>query len=163
VIDVSWPVRLLRIGIALLVVALIFALGAVFELGPFRAGTKAQATGFSAQAELICRATGREFERLQEQDPLTPADAAALAEALARVAKSEQDALSSLAGIAPDPDAMNAYLEARARAIGLIEDGAAAAADGDMDAYGQAQARLARGQAQRRSMAAAAELSGCSA
>lgn len=162
-IDVPWSVRLLRLGLVVFGVALIFGLGALIGLGPFRPGTEAQATGFTAQADQICRAGSREFERLQQDGPKTPAGAAALAAALARVAASEQLGLNSLSGLAPDPDALTAYLEARAEAVALIEAGAGAARDGNMDAYQEAQLKLATGQAERRELAVAAGLGACSA
>lgn len=156
-------VKLTRVLIALAVVAVIFGLGALLNLGPFREQQRGpHGSGFALEGDQICRATDDAFEQLQRNRPRTPSEAATLTGGLIRAAESQQQALGDLVPPAGLAVPLDDYLEARAAAIELMREGRKAAAAGETKTYDEVQRQLAASQVRRHRLAADAGLTGCS-
>jgi hypothetical protein len=115
-----------------------------------------------SRGDAICAEGQRRFERVQAQAPATAAIAAEQTEELLDIAT---DSLNELRGIRPPDelrDRYDAYLEARSRALLLLEQGRDAAADKDAEAYGMAQAKAAAEQRERLRLARAVGFRVCS-
>ena len=110
----------------------------------------------------ICAEGRKRFDEVQAQAPANAAGAAEQTDELVTIATGE---LSELRNIRP-PDELreryDRYLEARGRALELLEQGRDAAEDKDADAYGQAQAKAAAEQPDRLKLARAMGFKQCS-
>ena len=151
---------------ALAVLAVVVALAAVLDLGPFGGGedetttlTKAELT---AKGDEICKAAHDQFAELQKTPPNSAEGAATLTENLIEISEEE---LSKIHALDPPADlvpALNRYLEAREQGIALLQQGLKAAQDEDATAYANAQAKIARGQLRRLRLARAVGFTECS-
>ena len=143
----------------------------VVALAVVPAATAAGCGGDNAQVtpeELISRgdaicAEGR--QRFDEVQAEAPANAAAAVDQTQELADIATDELNELRNMQP-PDELresyDRYLEARGRALELLEQGRDAADDKDAEAYGQAQAKAAAEEPQRRKLARAVGFKVCS-
>jgi hypothetical protein len=143
------------------VLLLIFALGAVFHLGPFER-TELSRGELLAQGDEICRRAHAAFEDLQVKQPQTPDQAATLTGQLLDIAQDERNRLAALNG----PDDFNAeiqtYLDARDLGIEALRRGREAAIAGRADEYAQVQSELAETQRQRIQIARQVGFAECS-
>jgi hypothetical protein len=115
-----------------------------------------------SRGDAICAEGQERFAELQADAPSTAAVAAEQAEALLAVAT---DSLNELRTIRPPEelqDRYEAYLDARTRALELLEEGRDAAEDKDAGAYGAAQAKAADEQRDRLRLARAVGFEVCS-
>ena len=110
----------------------------------------------------ICAEGRKRFDEVLAQAPANAAGAAEQTDELVTIATGE---LNELRNIRP-PDELreryDRYLEARGRALELLEQGRDAAEDKDADAYGQAQAKAAAEQPERLKLARAVGFKQCS-
>ena len=110
----------------------------------------------------ICAEGRKRFDQVQAQAPANAAGAAEQTDELVTIATEE---LNELRNIRP-PDELreryDRYLEARGRALDLLEQGRDAAQDKDADAYRQAQAKAAAEQPERLKLARAVGFKSCS-
>ena len=115
-----------------------------------------------ALGDAICKQGRQEFDRVQADAPPTASAAAEQADELVQIATDE---LNELRRIRP-PDALQdryeAYLEARGRALELLEEGRDAAREKDGKAYGMAQAKAAAEAPRRAKLARRVGFSVCS-
>jgi hypothetical protein len=115
-----------------------------------------------ARGDEICVEGRRRFDEVQAK---APANAAAAADQTDELVTIATDELNELRNIRP-PDELreryDRYLEARGRALELLEQGRDAAADNDADAYGEAQAKAAAEGPQRLKLAKAVGFKACS-
>jgi ElaB/YqjD/DUF883 family membrane-anchored ribosome-binding protein len=132
------------------------------------AGCGGSDTGQVSAEELVSRADqicseGR--ERFEEVQAESPSSASAAAEQTGELAQIAGDELDELREIRP-PDELSEpyddYLEARERALELLEQGRDAAEDKDADAYEAAQAKAAAEQDERLKLARAVGFEQCS-
>lgn len=115
-----------------------------------------------SRGDAICAEGQRRFARMQADPPATAAVAADQTGELLEIAT---DSLNELRSIRP-PDELreryDAYLEARSRALELLEQGRDAAEDKDADAYAAAQTKAAAEQGERLRLARAVGFRVCS-
>jgi hypothetical protein len=114
-------------------------------------------------ADEICAEVTRRFAQAQEETPRSFDQAVELMSALGDLARQGEDALEA---VSPTPEAEAAYaryLAARAEVITLLEDGLAAAREGDGEAYQAARDEVGAGAAERERLARAAGLRECAA
>jgi hypothetical protein len=147
-----------RYGVVLLV-ALAWLLGGCGEKEEPEAPSSATAI---AQGDEICAEAQAEVDRLRDQAPRTPEEAARLTEGVIATYVQELADLEALP-VPPDlADELDRYLAARERALAPLRDGLEAARAGDAQAYADAQAEAAAGQVQRTRLARAVGFSECS-
>lgn len=152
---VAWPVG------GALALAAIFALGAAFDLGPFRPDELSRGE-MIVRADQICAEANDAFADQQEEPPQTPEEAAELTDHLVGIAEDESEEIADLER-PPEMEAeLAAYLEARREGIDLLKEGRAAAEEGDAAAYEAAQAELDRTQPERWQLAREIGFSECS-
>jgi hypothetical protein len=124
--------------------------------------TQVSAQELVQKADAICGQELRSFDRIQAHPPPNASVAADQTDELIDVT---QTANSQLHDLEP-PDQLRAaydrYLAARDRAVAQMKRGKDAARDQDSDAYGAAQAAVARDASQRRKLARALGLKRCS-
>ena len=150
-----WPVG------AALALAAIFVLGAMLDLGPYRAEELSRGE-LIVRADQICAEANDAFADQQEKPPQTPEEAAELTDHLVGIAEDESEEIAELER-PPEVEAeLTAYLEARRIGIELLKEGRAAAEDADADAYEAAQAELDRTQPERWRIAREIGFSECS-
>jgi ElaB/YqjD/DUF883 family membrane-anchored ribosome-binding protein len=110
----------------------------------------------------ICAEGQQRFDEVQAQ---APANAAAAADQTDELVAIATDELNELRNIRP-PDELreryDRYLEARGRAVELLEQGQDAAAEQNADAYARAQAKAAAEQPERLKLARAVGFKVCS-
>lgn len=115
-----------------------------------------------SRGDRICEQGRERFDEIQAQ---APANASAAVDQTNELVDVATDELNELRKIRP-PDELreryDAYLESRARSLGLLEEGRDAAEDKDQEAYGRAQAKAAAGQPERLKLARAVGLKQCS-
>lgn len=115
-----------------------------------------------SRGDQICRQGRERFEKVQAQ---APADASAAVDQTSELVEIATDELNELRKIRP-PDELrepyDAYLEARARSLELLEQGRDAAEDKDAEAYGAAQRAAAATQPKRLKLARAVGFEHCS-
>ena len=133
----------------------------IFDLGPF-SDDELSAAEFLAQGDEICAEAHEEFLVVQGSAPRTASEAEAQVEALIELASDERDGIEEL----NEPESLNQavgdYLDEREGGIGVLEEGLAAARDGDSDAYEAAQAKLASQQEKRQETAQDVGFNKCS-
>ena len=143
------------------VVVILFALGAIFDLGPFEDEDLSTAE-FIGRGDQICKEAHDAFVEVQANPPQTSREAADLNERLASIADDEREELAELA----EPPALSSligrYLEARERGIEALNRGADAAREEDDDTYRAEKQALEREQADRRRLAVQIGFSECS-
>jgi hypothetical protein len=150
----------LAVGIAA-VLLLVFALGAIFHLGPFEREELSRGQ-LLAQGDEICRRAHAAFEELQAKQPQTPDQAEALTSQLIGIAQDERDRLAALNGPPEFDAAIATYLKARDLGIQALRDGHQAAEAGRADDYEEAQDELAETQRQRIQIARQVGFAECS-
>ena len=115
-----------------------------------------------SRGDRICEQGRQRFDEVQAQ---APANASAAVDQTKELVGIATDELNELRKIRPPEelrDRYDAYLEARARSLELLEQGRDAAEDKDADAYGIAQAKAADGQPERLKLARAVGFKQCS-
>ena len=150
----------LAVGIAA-VLLLVFALGAVFHLGPFEREELSRGQ-LLALGDEICRRAHAAVEELQAKQPATPDQAAALTDQLISIAQDERDRIASLNGPPEFDDEIATYLQARDLGIDALRRGRQAAQSGRADVYESAQDELAETQRQRIQIARQVGFAECS-
>lgn len=115
-----------------------------------------------SRGDEICRHGRARFNEIQAQAPANASAAADQANELLDVATDELNELREIRPPAELSKEYNRYLEARGRALELLERGRDAAEDKDADAYGIAQAKAAAGQPERLKLARAVGFKECS-
>ena len=144
---------------------IVVALAALPVLGATGCGSDTEqvdADELIRRGDAIC-AEGRErFDQVQAQAPPNASGAVDQTEELVEIA---EDELNELRNIRP-PDELreryDSYLEARGRALELLEQGRDAAEEKDAEAYGKAQAKASAEQAERLKLARAVGFKTCS-
>ncbi len=115
-----------------------------------------------SRGDAICAEGRQRFDEVQAEAPANAAAAVDQTEELVDIATDE---LNELRNIRP-PDELresyDRYLEARGRALELLEQGRDAAEDKDTEAYGRAQAKASAEEPQRRKLAGAVGFKVCS-
>lgn len=134
-----------------LLAGVLIGLAALLDAGPF--SDELGRAEYIARGDEICEAAHARFRELQDEPPRTAADARSLTDELIETAEEELDAVSGLDPPQALEDATERYVEARARGISLMDEGLAAARDGEARDYAAAQARLAANQLDRFSLA----------
>ena len=129
---------LARVGVAVLVLGVLFLLGAALDLGPFRTDEVSRGE-LIVRADQICAEANRAFIDQQEKPPQTREQAAELTDNLIGIAEDESERIAELEGPADVDAQIAAYLEAREGGIDLLREGREAAEEGNSDAYEQAQ------------------------
>ena len=152
---------LARVGVAVLVLGLLFLLGAALDLGPFRTDEVSRGE-LIVRADQICAEANQAFIEQQEKPPQTREQAAELTDNLIGIAEDESKEIAELEVPAEVDAEIAAYLESRERGIDLLRDGREAAEEGNSGAYEQAQIELDRTQPERRAMAREIGFSECS-
>lgn len=114
-------------------------------------------------AEQVCEDVSAGFDEAQRETPRSFEQAEELMTALAGVGADGQELLEGVEAPDERAQAYERYLQARAEAVALLEDGLEAAREADGQAYEDARRALADGAAERRRLAVAAGLSGCAA
>lgn len=147
-----------RAGLAAISVAAL----AVAAGGCGEDGEQVSAEELIARGDRICAEGQKRFAEVQATAPASAAIAAEQTDELLQIAT---ESLNELRNIRP-PDELreryDAYLEARGRALELLEQGRDAAAAKDAEAYGEAQARAAAEQRERLRLARAVGFKTCS-
>lgn len=133
-------------------VAVLIAVAALLDLGPFADG-ELSAAEFLAQGDEICTDAHDEFLELQNGTPRTAEDAEELTQALIDIAEEERDEIESLEGPASLDEPLASYLSERERGIEVLRQGLEAARDDDPAAYERSQAKLAGEQGKREKVA----------
>jgi hypothetical protein len=148
---------------ALGLLAVIVALAALFDLGPFEDGgaslTKAE---FSARGDQACKRAHGQFAELQKKPPNSAEGAVALTQDLIEISENELSQIRALDAPPEVQPALDRYLRAREQGITLLERGLEAAQDRNARAYADAQAEIAAGQVRRLKLAREVGFSECS-
>jgi ElaB/YqjD/DUF883 family membrane-anchored ribosome-binding protein len=115
-----------------------------------------------SRGDAICAEGRQRFDEVQGE---APANAAAAVDQTQELVDIATDELNELRNIRP-PDELresyDSYLEARGRALELLEQGRDAAEDKDAEAYGRAQAKASAEEPQRRKLARTVGFKVCS-
>jgi hypothetical protein len=122
-----------------------------------------EASDYPQAAEQVCEDVSAGFAEAQRETPRSFDQAEELMTALVGVAGDGQELLDEVEAPGDRAQAYERYLQARAEALALLEDGLAATREEDGQAYEDARRALAEGAAERRRLALAAGLSGCAA
>ena len=136
----------------------------IAALGAGCGGGKQQVTAaeLDRKADQICGEEQAEFRRIQAHPPASASEAADQTKELIQAAESANSAIGDL----EPPDALraplDAYLNARDRAIEEMKRGESAAENQDSRAYGTAQAAVAKSAPQRKRLAESLGLKVCS-
>jgi hypothetical protein len=115
-----------------------------------------------ARGDRICEQGSAKFEKVQAVPAPTAATAAEQTGELVDIATEELDELRRIRPPEELSGRYDAYLEARGRALDLLERGHDAAEEKDADAYGAAQSKAAAEAAKRRKLAEAVGFKQCS-
>ena len=110
-------------------------------------------TDFINRGDELCRVGQERFAEIQEAQLQNPKGAVAQTGELIEVAGDELEELRSLRPPDELRETYDEYLSARTAALEQLEEGRAAAADGDSEGYTQAQSELASGARERRRLA----------
>ena len=143
--------------------AVLVALAAVFDLGPFDAGgTSLTRAEFTAKGDQACERAHDQFAELQKI-PLNSAEGAvALTQNLIEISENELSQIRALDAPPEVQPALDRYLGAREEGITLLKRGLVAAQDRNARAYAEAQAEVAAGQVRRLKLAEAVGFTECS-
>ncbi len=144
--------------------AVIVALAALFDLGPFDNGdtTSLSKAEFTARGDEVCERAHDQFAELQKEWPNSAEGAVALTQNLIEVSENELSQIRALDAPPEAQEALDQYLLAREQGISLLEQGLEAAQERDAGAYAAAQAEVAAGQVRRLKLAQAVGFSECS-
>jgi hypothetical protein len=115
-----------------------------------------------AEGDGICREGQERYAEIQATPPANAAEAAEQTEALIGSSEEELDGLRGLEPPAELEDAYQRYLDAREEALEILERGRDAAESQDAKAYGELQAQVEKGSAERHSLAKAVGFKQCS-
>ena len=148
---------------ALGLVAVIVALGALLDLGPFEdEGDSLTRAEFIAKGDEACERAHQQFAELQKTPPNSAEGAVALTQNLIEISENELNQIRALDAPAEVQSALDRYLEAREQGIALLKQGEEAAQDRNARAYADAQAESAAGQVRRLKLAREVGFSECS-
>lgn len=148
-------------GLGLL--AVIVALAALFELGPFEdEGSSLTQAQFIARGDQACKRAHDQFAELQKNLPNSAEGAVGLTENLVEISEGELSQIRALDAPPEVQGALDRYLRAREQGIALLEQGLEAAQDRNARGYADAQAEVAAGQVNRLELAQAVGFSECS-
>jgi hypothetical protein len=115
-----------------------------------------------SRGDEICREGQQSFAEIQEGELANARDAVGQTDELLGVARDELDELRDLNPPEELQQPYDLYLEARERAVDLLQQGRDAAADRDAAGYSKAQQGLADGARERRRLARAVGFQVCS-
>jgi hypothetical protein len=147
-------------GIALLI-AVIIAVAALLDLGPF-ADEELSEAEFLARGDEICTEAHDRFLNIQRATPRTADDAATLTKELIAIAEEELHEIRDLEEPSTLSAPLHRYLEAREDGIERMREGLKAAEDEDAFGYGSAQSRVADTQPDRFGLAREVGFNECS-
>ena len=148
---------------ALGLLAVIVALAALFDLGPFEdQGPSLTKTEFIAKGDQACKRAHGQFAELQKKPPNSAEGAVALTQNLIEISQNELSQIRALDAPPEVQPALERYLRAREQGIALLEQGLEAAQDRNARAYADAQAEVAAGQVRRLKLAQEVGFSECS-
>ena len=128
---------------------------AILSLGVGCGGGKEQVTAaeLDQKVDQICREEQTKFKQIQVTPPANAPEAAEQTKQLIQAAESASSAIDDLAPPDALAEALDAYLDARNRAIDEMKKGQDAAENQDSHTYGTAQAAVAKTAAQRKKLA----------
>lgn len=115
-----------------------------------------------SKGDELCRQGRERFAEIQSQPPSNASDAVDQTRDLVGVAGDELEGLRNLRPPEELQESYDRYLDARERALELLEEGRDAAEAKDADAYAEAQAEVTKGQPQRLELAQAVGFTECS-
>ncbi len=148
---------------ALGLVAVIVALGALLDLGPFEdEESSLTRTEFIAKGDEVCERAHQQFAELQKTPPNSAEGAVALTQNLIEISENELSQIGALDAPPEVDPALDRYLEAREQGIAVLKRGQEAAQDRNAPAYADAQAESAAGQVRRLKLAREVGFSQCS-
>ena len=143
--------------------AVLVALAAAFDLGPFDdGGTSLTRAEFTAKGDRTCEQAHDQFAELQKNPPNSAEGAVTLTQNLIEISENELSQIRALNAPPEVQPALDRYLLAREQGIALLKQGLEAAQDENARAYARAQAEIAAGQVRRLKLAEAAGFSHCS-
>ncbi|MEJ7876065.1 MAG: hypothetical protein WKF62_05330 [Solirubrobacterales bacterium] len=142
-------------------VVLFAVLAFALDLGPF-ADDELSSAEFLSQADEICAQAHDDFLEIQSSTPQTADDAGVQVEALIEVAEAERAGVSELDPPASLDGGVADYLADRDKGIEILRDGLEAARADDVEAYEDAQAKLASEQKRRQNTAQKLGFNQCS-
>jgi hypothetical protein len=156
------PLPIALAGLAL--VAMLVAVGAAFDLGPFsdQEGGVLTTAQFIAKGDEICRHAHEQFADLQPTPPNTSDEAAVLTGKLLTISEDEYNAIRNLEPPADLKPAVTRYLGARVQGINLIRDAYEAAKSNDPRTYYRDLVRVSKTQVKRLKLAKAVGFTECS-
>jgi hypothetical protein len=149
---------------ALWLLAVIVALAALFDVGPFEDEETATLTkaAFTARGDEVCKRAHQQFAELQKNPPNSAEGAVALTQNLVEISENELNQIRALDAPPEVQPALDRYLRAREQGIALLKRGLEAAQDRNARAYADAQAASAAGQVRRLKLAQEVGFSECS-
>jgi hypothetical protein len=145
--------------------AVIVALAAVLDLGPFEDEDTASLSKaeFIAKGDEVCKRAHDQFAELQKKLPNSAAGAVDLTQNLVEISENELSQIRALDAPPQVQEALDRYLRAREQGIAVLKRGVQAAEERNARAYADAQAEIAAGQVRRLKLAQAVGFSECSA
>jgi hypothetical protein len=111
----------------------------------------------------ICRTAQERVAEVQREPPTSRAESVRFARDLIAIFEDEVVQLAALEPPEEQSADLDRYLDAREEAIGLLEEGLAAAQENDAEGYANAQAEVAAGQVERAELARQVGFTECSA
>ena len=164
--DQSIPKRPAVVAAGVLgLLAVIVALAALLDLGPFEDEEKASLSkaDFIAKGDEFCEHAHDQFAELQNKPPNSAEGAVALTQDLVEISEKELSQIRALNAPPQVQEALDRYLRAREQGIAVLKRGVQAAEERNARAYANAQAEIAAGQVHRLKLAQAVGFSECSA
>jgi hypothetical protein len=148
---------------ALGLLAVLVALAAAFDVGPFDdGGTSLTRAELIAKGDQACEQAHGQFAELQKNPPNSAEGAVTLTQNLIEISENELSQIRALDAPPAVQPALDRYLRAREQGIALLKQGLEAAQDKTARAYARAQAEIAAGQVRRLKLAEAVGFSKCS-
>jgi hypothetical protein len=140
-------------GLALAAIAVILALAALLDLGPFSDEGTVTRSEFISKADEICRQAHDQLTGLQPAQPANSTEAADLQRKVIEVSETELEQIRGLGAPSDLQPALDRYLRAREQGLALLKRVLAAAERDDAFAYLQAKQRVAATQHRRTELA----------
>ena len=160
----TFPGPAVALAGALGILAVVVALAALLDLGPFEDEdtTSLGKAQFTARGDEICERAHDQFAELQRELPNSAEGAVTLTQNLVEISQNELSQIRALDEPPEVREALDRYLGAREEGIAVLERGVQAAQDRNQRAYAQAQAEIAASQVRRLKLAQAVGFSECS-
>ena len=150
---------------ALALLAVIVALAALLDIGPFGndgGNSQLSKAQFVAKSDEICKNAHDQFVALQQAPPKTSSEAAALQQKLIAISVNELNQIGTLGAPSDLEPALDRYLRARERGIRVLKEGLKAAQNNDPVAYERSKRKIFQGQGERTRLAHAEGFTVCS-